>query len=366
MKYFTDKEGNLYDENQKLIAKSWEFSSDENWNISLKSQEGGDQVSDNQVNTITWDNNNIQNQNWTFEIKDSAFFRIKQSVNICFDHWKVLLAIPLIYLLLLTIVIITLPLIAWLMIFVLWIFLTLGLIYAISQIDKTWNVSMWNVFSYANNNLFRYFWVIIKSAWYIFWIPLVALIMVTSIYYFTWAWLLWWPLDALNLSDLTASINWANIDTFSGNWTQINPELSSGILKMAMGNIMSYIFWIVWFLFFIPFIIYRSVKVFASMYIAVSENKNWSESVIWSIEITKWNLWRIIWNFILIWIVWALITWIPSMLLGWFWMAGPISISEIILIPFQCFQLAINVIFAYLLYKVLKENYLLKNQWLQV
>ena len=38
MAYQTDENGNLYDENSKFLAKAWEYSVDENWNVQISPQ----------------------------------------------------------------------------------------------------------------------------------------------------------------------------------------------------------------------------------------------------------------------------------------------------------------------------------------
>ena len=349
MKYFTDENGNLYDENQDLIAKAWDFSSDENWNIELKNQTD-------------------ENPNWMFEIKESAFSRLSQAINICFKYWKVLLIIPFIYRIFIFLLEVFLFyslnlwegfIVQWLSI-IAWIFMTLWLIYSISQIDKVWEVTIWNALSYANNNLLRYLWIIFRNIWFIAGIPIIIFSIIWIIYLFIWNLYFWWLVDTFNLSDFTALINWEignNFSIDSAMWIEDWPSIA---FNQARSAITLYVIWLAWLL-TIPFMIYRSVKVFASMFITVSENKEPKESIIESVEITKWNWWIILWNSILITIVSALIGYISWILSGWILSTGSYFLANFIAIPFQSFAISINTIFIYLLYKVLKKKYLIKS-----
>lgn len=67
------------------------------------------------------------------------------------------------------------------------------------------------------------------------------------------------------------------------------------------------------------YIAYRSNKTVFSIVSAVEKNSFEKENFNISISITKWNWWRILWNFILVWLMISIISWIMNSIVssGW-------------------------------------------------
>ncbi len=92
--------------------------------------------------------------------------------------------------------------------------------------------------------------------------------------------------------------------------------------------------YLVWFWFFILLIsmIYRWVKTYLSLNSAVDSNEYTQENFNISVKITDWNWWRVVWNYILIWIIISLIISIFSWILWLFstWITDIIDFKTLI------------------------------------
>lgn len=71
--------------------------------------------------------------------------------------------------------------------------------------------------------------------------------------------------------------------------------------------------WVVLFLWLFIYIIYRSYKVVFAIPSAVSKGVFDKENFKYSVSLTKWNWWRIVWNFLLVWIIIWILTYIINM-----------------------------------------------------
>lgn len=94
--------------------------------------------------------------------------------------------------------------------------------------------------------------------------------------------------------------------------------------NMMAGNGVSHIYnfiwiWVLFLLGFFLYIVYRSNKTVFSIVSAVEKNNFEKENFNTSVSLTKWNWWRILWNFILVWVMIWIISWIMNSIFssGW-------------------------------------------------
>lgn len=105
--------------------------------------------------------------------------------------------------------------------------------------------------------------------------------------------------------------------------------------NMMAGNGLAHMYnfigiWILFVLGFFFYIAYRSNKTVFSIVSAVEKNNFEKQNFNTSVSITKWNWWRILWNFILVWLMIWLMIWIINYIMNSIFSSGWNSMDMIL------------------------------------
>jgi hypothetical protein len=174
----------------------------------------------------------------------------------------------------------------WMFLFILYlivyVYVLLSLMESIKQALKWEKINMTKNLIYWFEN----FWNSMKTYWHIF----VYIAMIPSLLFILW-WIMFNLSYYLDTLPLLASIWW---------WLMIISALI-----------------------FIVFSIYRWTKSKFALYSAVNSDEYTKENFLRSVKYTDWNWWRIVWNFILAWILVSLVGYIISainwLISFWLW-----------------------------------------------